>query len=83
MSKSQESYKEQLSVLLDKLNDAIGRSTSKLYKKEKNPQTMKTLEHMLSVKQRELLNTKSQSKIYRQQLDIVSNKANERFSTER
>lgn len=82
-SKDQEKYKEQLSLLLDKLNEALEMSTPKDIKKEVDVQAIKLLEQKLIVKQKTLQNAKSQSKIYKQQLDLVSNKANERFSTER
>lgn len=83
LSKDQNSHKYKLNEFIDKLNDAIDKSTSKLYKKEKNPQTIKSLEHLLEVKKKELINTKSQNKIYRQQFDIINSKANERFTNEK
>jgi hypothetical protein len=52
-------------------------------KREKNPQNMKSLEHILSIRQKELANTKNQTKIYRQQYELLVNKANDKCSSEK
>ncbi len=41
------------------------------------------LEKTLEAKEKELINSKSQAKIYKQQYDLFMNKANERCSTEK
>ena len=69
--------------LIDGLNDAIDKSTAVLMRQNKNPQNMKSLEHIISLKQKELFNKKNQAKIYKQQLDILNTKANDRCSTEK
>jgi hypothetical protein len=51
--------------------------------KKENPQNMKSLEHIIAVRHKELQNTKSQNKLYKQQYEIINNKANERFSSEK
>jgi hypothetical protein len=83
LSEEQENCKKELSKMIDKLNEAIDKSTSKLLKKDKNPQTMKSLENMLEIRQKELQTSKNQYKIYKQQNDIVNTKANERFSSDK
>ncbi len=58
-------------------------STGVLYNKDKNPNTLKTLENIYLIRQKELQNSKSQAKIYKQQYEIINAKANERFSAEK
>jgi hypothetical protein len=72
-----------LNSLIDKLNEAIDKSTAILLKREKNPQNMKNLEYQIIIRQKELINTKNQTKIYRQQFEILNAKANERFTIEK
>ena len=72
-----------MNSLIDKLNEAIDKSTAILLKREKNPQNMKNLEYQIIIRQKELINTKNQTKIYRQQFEILNAKANERFTIEK
>jgi hypothetical protein len=69
--------------MIENLNDAIDKSTGILFKKEKNSGSIKSLEHILSVRIKEQANAKNQTKIYRQQLELIQNKANERCSSEK
>jgi hypothetical protein len=81
LSQSQENYKEELTKMIESLNDAIDKSTGIISKK--NIGTIKSLEHILSVRQKEQANAKNQTKIYRQQLELIQNKANDRCSSEK
>jgi len=83
MSKNQEDYKAELTGIIDGLNNAIEKSTNVLMKKDRNPQNLKTLEHVLSIKQKELATAKSQVKIYRQQFDLLNSKANDKLTMEK
>jgi hypothetical protein len=83
MSKEQDKKKEDLSSLIDQLNEVIEKATSKLYKKEKNPQTMKQLEHTINVRAKDLTNAKNQSKNYKQQFELLNTKANEKFTPDK
>lgn len=51
--------------------------------KQNSQQNVIILEKTLEAKEKELLNAKSQSKIYKQQFDLFMNKANDRCSTEK
>lgn len=84
MSKDQETYKRQLNRLLEQLNDALDKSSNKLYQKEKkNPNNLKNLEHLILVRQKELANSRNQVKLYKQQYELVNSKANEKCSNDK
>ena len=70
-------------MILQKLNEAIESSTSNLFKKDKNPQSMQTLQNLIDMRLKELQNSKNQANIYKQQFEIINSKANERFSGEK
>ncbi len=72
-----------MSEIVHKLNEAIESSTSKLLKKDKNPQTIQNIQHMIEIRQKELQNSKNQANLYRQQYEIINSKATERFSGEK
>jgi hypothetical protein len=83
LSREQEECKAKLSEILQRLNDAIENSTSKLLDRDKNPQTFESLQHLVEIRKRELANAKNNANTYRQQYDLIYSKANERFSGEK
>ena len=83
LSREQEEYKTKLSEILQRLNDAIESSTSKLLDREKNPQTFESLHHLVEIRKKELSNAKNNANTYRQQYEMIYSKANERFSGEK
>lgn len=69
--------------MIENLNEAIDKSTGILLKKEKNTNSIKSLENIISIRNKELMNIKNQSKIYRQQLELIQSKANDKCSSEK
>jgi len=87
LSGNQEIHKNELTKIIDQLNDAFDKFAfaSKDKQKDKNNSHLqyKLLEQQLASKAKELANVKSQLKLYKKQYDIVNSKANEKFTTEK
>lgn len=85
LSENQETYKIELTKIIDQLNDAFDKFTfSSKDKKDKSSHLQyKLLEQQIATKVKELANVKSQLNLYKKQFDIVNFKASEKCTTEK
>ncbi len=86
LSEDQEKYKNELSKIIDQLNDAFDKF--RLLNKEKNAERNnilqnKLLEQQITIKSKELINIKNQLKLYKKQFELVNSKANEKLTSEK
>ena len=81
LSQSQENYKIELNNLLSKLNDILISAEEILRRKPENKEILNNLERILEVRKRDIITSKNQNKIYKEQLELLSQKAKNNTSS--
>lgn len=78
-----EQAKTELNSLIIKLNTLISENANILYHREPDPEILKKLENTVTVRQSELNQAKQANEYYKENFNIISKKAKDKFSSKK